>query len=437
MNRRDIEQLYTDNLISAEQCDAILAQLKARNTPPAKAPERDLILTLGTVAALLFLGGAAVLITSHWQEITPFMKTTGSIVFMVLAWIGCGLLQKRKPNLAEVLGLVGAGMWGVNNLLIHILYEADTSLLTSFFIFFVGLAPIPFLMRQRILIGGVMLCSYILLHLMLTSSDSVWMSLAAFVISAQTGSILLLYTSLMIFWWVVGERCRSSHGICSGYGWISHLSFLALLGTAQLYLLYISADDLSTSPVAWVAILLVLALAILLPPKDFPRLPWSMLALATCALVPISVLMGEDRNIWQDMLGFLTCSAYAIFLLLLGMKYARPAWVNYSAILMLFIVANMLYHIASSAEESGLILMTSGIALLALTFLLEGQRRRIIMNMNSTPADTPDQPAPAAAPAQEPAQEPAAAPDQAPAQEPAAEQATTGPDTASSTPTEP
>lgn len=391
MNRRDIDALHSAGLITDEQRKAIIKHNTAQPPAELKAPNRGLILFLSTLAVILIVSGAIVLISTHWHEITPFMKASAGILIMLLAWIGCWRLREKKPGVAEALGLLGACMWGVNLMLHGVLFEPDTPAVESAFIFFIGLLPIPFLLRQRVLIGVVALYSFFLLTLMLIFPEPAWLSLSH--LSEQKGVTLILYATLAILWWLVGEKCRRREGVCEGYYWIAAPSFIAFLSIMQAALLYSSGvyQPHMGSHLWWLVAALPLPVGILLLKEKGrrPRLSHILLLASTVALLPIAVYLSYCPT-WHEVAGLLVCSAYALVLTAAGIRCGRKSWANYSAILMGFVFINLLYHIGTSLTDAGLIIMATGFSVLAFAFLLEGHRRRIIKKItaNTPPTST-------------------------------------------------
>lgn len=380
MNRKEIATPKTEGQIpTSPQSPAI----KRIYTPQPRTPGKELIFVLGTLAAILIVVGALIQAISHWQDITPLMRTIGGMLIMVAAWVGAYLLREKKPGVAECLVLVAAGMWGANIVLHNILFELDVPAVNSFFIFFIGVAPVPFLLRQRILIAVVAVSSFILYTMMLHAPQSSWLHIA----SQPSGAVLGVFVGLALLWWLVGEKCRGHKGTFAGYYWISIPSYLTFLALMQYHLLH-NEKEMSMGVWGWITPIVVLAMFLLLKPKFADRNSWAILAVATSALVPLAVLISGLESS-RDALGLLIFSIYAMYLMMTGVKYSRPAWINYGAIAMVFVGIDLLIHISRSLTDSGLILMASGLVLLVFTFLLEGQRRRLIKQVTEQNSTTP------------------------------------------------
>ena len=384
MKRRDIKDLYSAKFITEEQYEAIVQHYNAGEKTPVAAPSRAFIVILSTLAALLIIIGALVLVDFHWHEITSPMKVTAGIVIMLLAWVGCWLLAKKKPGVSEGLGLLGAGMWGVNLVIHGVLFQPNTPAVVAFFVFFIGLLPIPFLVRQRRLIGGVALCSFVLLALMLNDPASTWLSLR----HLESGVAMLLVSGLILLWWMLAERFRRCENFYEDYRWLGPIFFLAYLAIIQAPLMY-NIGGLPVGPLWWIipGVELAAGIALLTPWRGKEQKSLMVLLLGAVGLQAVAVALSACRPTCHAVAGLLACSAYALLLTILGVKSGRKAWINYSGVMMCFVFINLLYHIGTSLSDSGLIIMATGIAVLAFAFLLEGQRRRLIKKVttDSTP----------------------------------------------------
>ena len=382
MNRRDVESIYTAGIITAEQRDAIIAKFLPAPRTHAITPDKCGVFILTALAALMIVGGASVLVVSHWQDISPLAKTLSGIAIMLMAWLGCYKLRTDRPLVSEGLGLLGTGMWGVNIILHGILFDPGTPVVEGFFLFFVGMAPIPFLVRQRLLIGIVALSSFILFIMMLHAPESSRLSLA-YLRSCQSGTVMTIIIGLLLFWWLIGEKCRRHEGVYKHYYWIALPCFIIFLGTAQSYLLY-DWGCLKMGMYGWLAPLITLLLLIALKPKNTRWICWLALAAFSCALMPLAVHLSWHTE-YTEVISLTICCAYAITLAIIGAKSGRLSWINYSALMMIFVFINLLYHTFQSLSDSGLLLMTTGLAVLVFAFLLEGQRRRLINQVKQLP----------------------------------------------------
>lgn len=397
MNRREIESLFASGIITEEQRNAIIAKFVQEPEKNLPSPNRTLVFFLGTIAALMIVSGALVLIVSHWQEITPLAKTLSGIVIMLLAWWGSSRLRKKKPIVSEGLGLLGTGMWGVNIILHGILFEPGNPAVEAFFVFFAGIIAVPFLVKQRLLIGIVALCSFILLALMLNAPESSWLSLADLK-HTQGGTVIAIIAGMLLIWWLVGEKCRRHVGVYEHYYWITPPCFIIFLSLVQTILLY-DWKHLSMGTYGWLAPLSTLLILLALKPKQAGWLCWLALTGWSCALIPIAVHLSWHPE-HREVIGLTIGCAYAISLGIIGARSHRQSWINYSALMMIFVFIYLLVRIKNSFSDSGLLLMATGLAVLVFAFLLEGQRRRLINKVkqptlppipeNCPPAEKPE-----------------------------------------------
>lgn len=374
MKASDIDYLHTAGFITQPQREAILAHLLDRPAQEIPPPQRIFIYFLATLAALLIVSGAIVLAVSHWQAIPPIMKSASGMLIMALAWAGCWWLRVKKPLVSEGLGLLGAGMWGANIVLHGRLFELNNPPVEGFFLFFIGVLPIPFLLRQRILIGIVMICSFLLLAEMLTAPESSWLSMAW--LSRFDGTAWSLFMALLLIWWMVGEKCRGSLSICRDYFWVGFPTYAAFLCVVQFYLLY-GGEGMRTLECNWVIFAVLALLAPLFKPRQASWLHWISVAAASIALLPLAIHLSW-HTAYREVLGMLICAAFSGAFMVVGVRSGRLTWTYISIVMMAFIFFDLLVRIAHSLSDSGLFLMALGAAVLVFAYALEKQRRFLV-----------------------------------------------------------
>ena len=384
MKRKDIERLHADGLISDEQLKKIIAQYHLSDSVSG----RWLFICLSLLAASLIVGGVGMLVAAHWEELTTLGKTLSGIVLLAAAWGIYFALSRRIPLLAEGMALIGAALWGCNIVLQDTLFSLGSPGVEGVFLFFIGIVWIPFLTRQRLLVGVVAACSFVLLGLMVDDCDGSWLSLG-WNEHQLKGNTCAAYALLGIFWWLLGEKTRKAQGMFRGYYWVGIITFLISLPLLQSYFLYHLGGSPLLDRTGYILLGAAPVLCLLLKPKGVSWLCWALTAAATCSLAPLYIHLSWHAP--SALFGTLVCSLYAGILMLTGTLSGRVAWINYGALMALFVFIGVLSNIFESLETSGLALIISGSAMLVLIFLLESQRRRLIRKAKQQTSTTPSQ----------------------------------------------
>lgn len=380
---KDIEKLHSDGLISIEQKAAVIE----RYNLDSRGMSRVLVYCLSSLSALLIVGGAVMLAISQWNELTPLVKMGSGMSLLALAWLGYFVLRHSSPLVAESLALVGAGAWLANIALIHSLFSPGTPMVESCFVFFIGIAFIPFLVRQRLLVGVTALTS-IILFLMMEDAEDSWLSLAFLAPHKMTE--LVIVCILTLFWWLLAERSRDSQGITQGYAWLGIPAFVAFLTLMHRPLLYDQAfTNMTSIQYGWALYAVPPVLFLLMKPKFAGWFSWLLLMASTSALLP-----AIEHFSWHHdaVSGLVICGVYALVLVFVGIRCARVAWINYAAFIVILGFIGLIANVLKSIEDSGFVLVVSGVALLVCSLLLETQRRLIVRKIkekNATPTPSP------------------------------------------------
>lgn len=381
MNICDIEKLYTAGLISKDQRDKITAQFFPTPKQEINPPGRAFVYFLAVLAAILITTGALLLAISYWQEITPFMKSAAGILIMILAWIGRWRLREKKPMVSEGLALLGVGMWGANIVLINHQFSLGLPAVECAFLFYAGALPIPFLIHHRILLGVAFAFSLIMLPLMDSAPESSWLALPW--LHTLKGSAISLLSSILLIWWMVGEKSRLSKGVCEGYYWVSFPAFAIFLLMMQSVLLYTPAP-LATIEHNWIICVAPMLFIPLLKPANIPWAHWVMVALSSCLLPPLAIHLSW-HTAYHEIIGMFTCAIYCGIFMMASVRNGRHSWLYVSISISVFIFFDLLVRISESFEDSGLFLISTGVAVLAFAYALDKQRSYLIHKMKERP----------------------------------------------------
>lgn len=379
MNIYDVERLHEAGFISAEQKKLIIENYIEKPEREMWMPQRSAVYFLAVIAVAMIVGGAIVLVVNHWQAISPLAKMSAGLLVMLLAWVGHFVLKGRKPLVAEGLALLGAGMWGVNIMLRESLFELDNPAVELFFVFFIGVLPIPFLIRQRVLIGLVMFFSFILLLMMVHAPADCWLALNQ--LKLYGGTFWSLIMVMLLLWWMVGEKCRGSVGVCMDYYWISFPAYIIFLAGVQYRLLY-DVPPMQTIGHNWVIFAVAALFIPLLKPRKIGWWQWVAAALSSLLLLPMAIHLSW-HTAYREVIGMLVFAVYGAIFMFLCVRCKRSAWMCISIAVMVCIFFDMLCRIYWSLSDSGLFLIALGAAVLVFAYVLEKQRRYLVSKVKS------------------------------------------------------
>lgn len=400
LKRKDVEKIHADGLINEELRDKIIGHYHLEESSSG----RWLFICLSLLAALLLTGGAAMLVASRWEELTLLGKIASGAILLGGVWTACLLTQKRIPLLSEGLAIIGAALWGGNIALHADVFGMHRPFVEGCFLFFIGLAFIPFLLRQRALMGVVAVTSFILLFSMVEENSDSWLSFSWSRPPYVYGNNFAAFVLLSIFWWLLGEKSSKRSGDTGRAlvpAWLSIPAFITTLALLEAALLYPNTyTGLMLDTTGYVMLAAAPALCLLLKPRGVSWLSWLLLVASTCLLLPLAIhlswlpaLQGTPDTPWYAqhtaIFAVLACALYAIILMSIGARSGRVAWVNYGALMAIFAIIGMLTNIFKSLDNSGLALLISGSVVLICALLLESQRRRFVKKakqQNSTPS---------------------------------------------------
>lgn len=389
MKRKDIDRMLAAGLISKEQAKAIAEHyhLDAEKT-------NWLVASLATLAGLWILGGIIMLVSANWQQIPPMVKMGCSMALLLASWVASIRLRDTHPMVSEGLGFVGGGFWLASIALYGQIFQLQNPFVEGCALFFAGIVALPFIVRQRLLLGAVALTSVILLIAMFDTraSDSMLGLRVARCTSRVMDAISLSYTSLLLLvWWLFAEYCRGKSGFFQGYGWIGYPAIISFLAIIQTLLLWspigMDLSDCSLWPLiclslAWCLIPLALAF---FRPRGVPFKQWHILVLMSAFLLPLGTLLPHG-----GIMGIAYVFLYAIALMSCGYHARRVDWINYGSLLILLAGLALFADVLDSYNLSGFSMILSGLFLLAVALFLEQQRRLLLRSIKAAaPAPQP------------------------------------------------
>lgn len=371
-------------LISPEQAAAIAEHFG----PSGNRLQRLLLFSVSSLAGMLILAGIIMLISANWEEIPDAVKMGSGIALMAGFWAAYGLLREKMPMLAETMGLMGSGMWLANIALYGQIFQLQNPFVEGCALFFCGIALQPFLAKQRLLIAVVVITSFVLLAAMQSCKSS---PLHLPITTEALGCCLLL---LGVCWWMFAEYCNSTSTAFRAYAWLRFPLMGILVGTAQGIILY--GEGFRGEPVDTAAVVTILLLMLLFKPVSVSRLPWTLLALFTAAMLPVAdfcdnygrwaaTLWGDtdQEGICLTLPRILYCFLYALLWIWCGCSGRQASWINCGCILVCFVGIGVMSNMLESLNESGFVLIAGGLIMLPGAIVLEKQRRRLIRRLKS------------------------------------------------------
>jgi len=376
MKRRELDELVVAGVITEEQRAAMEAYFRSRE---GGRRTRWMMLCLSWLAAAFVVGGVVMLVSANWQTIPPLVKMSCGMGLMLAAWVAWGCCAKPSPILAEFFGLVGGGMWLANIALYGQIFQLQNPFVEGVTLFLAGIVLLPFVVRQRLLLGAVAVTSLVWLVALFDANpqESV-LSLHRWDDCSLSACMLLL-----VAWWLFGEKCRCCRGDFRTYSWIAVPALLGFLltqwvlrfdGHAPLW----DREERCVLALLWVAVPVLMLLA----RPGVPWKPWLMLTVAMSALQPVMAFLVFEGDRWERSLFtsilFFICS---LVLMTAGMRGGRPFWINAGALLMVFCGIGMADGLLGSYTDSGLLMVGCGLFLLLFVVVLEKSRRRMMQTM--------------------------------------------------------
>lgn len=394
MKRKDIEKLQTDGFISETLRDEIMAHYKLSD----KGSRRWMLISLSLLAAVLICVGVGLLVQAHWEDMSDMFKIIAGAGLLLLTWVAFFAVRTRVPLLGEGLAVLGAALWAANIALHDSIFHVGAHLVDGCFLFLLGIALIPFLVRNRLLIAGVAVTTAVLLGAALDQSDSFlhidWLD--GEYGSQYTGNVFAAYALLGTVWALFSGKCRKAQGCFRGYYWISIPIILVMICAYQGFILYGGSIEFRLSTAGYVMMACIPLSFLFFKQKGVSWLCWLGLAACTGALVPLAVHLSWSEYFTMEgggdflyrLVSVMICVAYAIVLLVAGARCCRVAWINYGVLLSFFAMIGVASNIFKSLDGSGLSLIISGVLVLAFVFIADRQRRRLTCRIKQQSTST-------------------------------------------------
>lgn len=412
MKRTDIESILEAGLITPAQSDAIIERFHLEERKSSKW----LAVSLSSLAGLLVLGGIIMLISANWEFIPPMVKMGTGIGLMVLFWVLHICFSGKRPVTAEAFSLLGGGMWLANIALYAQIFNLQNPPVEGCALFFAGIVLLPLLTRQRVLVAAVAVTSIVLFGLATdTWPEDSFLSLRDYALPDDEYFGFAGVSALMVFWWVVSERCRDCKSYLRSHAWLAIPAGLAIVFFWQGILQYIEewGEPSAYTLEQWTPTLCVLAIVPVVLLLFKPKGPWGIwlfftLCTTVMACAYYALRLPELAELPGRLIAIGLCFAYGIVFMFTGTRFLRLSWINYGS---LFIVCSgiaLMADVFDSFTESGIALIGCGVLLFVLLCLVESSRRKVANKVREEKIAAAKGAAPAPAPA--PALKPAPAP---------------------------
>jgi uncharacterized membrane protein len=391
MKKHDIDRLLADALISTDQHGAIVARYALADTRGRLGG------ILAMIGAALVAAGIALLISANWESIPRLVKVAGVIALLVGAHAGgLWLTARNYPRFASAAHVVGSVLFLLAIALIGQVYNISSREPNAFLLWAVGIAALPWLLQSR--------AQYVLWMV----AVSVWLVAEA----GEPGSPLYLRsfdgaaTLLGVFgllWLAVGlaQRLLHAHRATALFALDGERAGTALMNLALLVLVAgvhgFSREAVPLPLQWWVLGAISLAVVLFCLLKDAQLSPaskrvWSVawLAAALCVLlatVPFEwrhmglehrTWLAKDRYAW---LAALVLLGFCIAQIQAGLARGSATLINLGVAFVALNITVIYLRLFGSMMQTGLMFVFTGIALVALAWVLERARRKLMAQL--------------------------------------------------------
>lgn len=394
MRKKELEQMVSAGLITAEQAENIAAHFKLNES----RVWRWVLMSLMVLAAGLIVAGIVMLVSANWYSIPSLLKMVVAGSALVGCWVGWARWRSSRPILSEVMGFCGAGMWLACIALYGQIFQLQNPFVEGLTLFFAGVVLIPFICRQRLLIWVVVVLSFVELSALGDGSDSPLhlLNCCPGYDHEYLGFALVL---LLAVWWGLSEKWRVASARWRDYGWMAPVLLLVAVSAGQM-MMYVGIPLEALKPVSCVLMGLVPVVLLLCKPRGTGWLPWCLMMSVLSLLLPGGFLCGwlkelagvaEFRYMVDKPLpegpvplwvarfaGIFLYFSFALLMMFSGVRGQRMSWINISSLMVVYTAIALVADVLDSYTLSGLVLVVAGLLLLGLGVLLEKNRRRLI-----------------------------------------------------------
>ena len=392
MKATDIRQIREAGFINEAQEHAIVEHFKLDR-------EGNRFLTIvGILGALLVSAGIILLIASNWNDIPRLLKLGVGIALLLGTHAGGWALGRsgRHPVMAEVLHLLGSGMFLANIALVGQIYNLSSRPPNAILLWLAGVAPLAWILRSKVQ------------HILALTIFGVWLGLElnqrdSWLYFAGEGRQFMLYALLGILFAALGLLLGQSKFPEFGpptekFGLLAtHIASYPL----TLGFFYSSGQ---VAPAAWAITGVLSGLTLALWLLAVPRLEvipdrqwrwvWAAAQVGLSGLVWLGLTVEGRYGGWETHRLFgphwIAVPALFFFCLLQAQVglIRRSKWlVNLAMVFIGLHVITAYFQLFGSMQTTGMMFVVTGLFLIGLAVYLERKRRSLMKRM-AEPATT-------------------------------------------------
>jgi uncharacterized membrane protein len=394
MKATDIRKIREAGFINEEQEHAIVDHFKLD-----REGNRFLAI-VGIIGAILVSAGIILLIASNWNDIPRLLKLGVGIALLLGTHAGGRALGRtgRHPVLAEVLHLLGSGMFLANIALVGQIYNLSSRPPNAILLWLAGVAPLAWILRSRAQHILSLAIFGLWLGLELNQRDS-WLffdgEARQFTFYALLG---ILFTALGL---LLGHSKFPEFGPPT-----EKFGLLAThIASYPLTLGFFYGSD-PVAPAAWAITGVLTALTTGLWLLAVPRLGvipdrqwrwvWTAAQIGLIGLVWLGLAMERHDGGWDTrrLVGphWIAVPALFFFCLLQAQVglIRRSKWlVNLAMVFIGLHIITAYLQMFGSMQTTGMMFVVTGIVLIGLTVYLERKRRSLMKRMAEPTVVTP------------------------------------------------
>ncbi len=395
MKSSDIDRIHDAGLISADQRAAIVTHFKLDRE------SNRLMVILSIIGAVLVASGVILTIAANWETIPRFAKLAGGLAFMLGCHFGGAWLRRdgKHPVVGQALHVLGSGLFLANIALVGQIYNLSSRPPNAILLWWLGIAPLPWLLRSRAQ-HVLTLCAFGLwLGLELNQRDSLLFfdgEARQFMFYALLG---VAFAGLGM--WLTRTRYPEFGPTTEKFGLlVMHIASYPL----TLGFLYASEK---VAPGAWIVAGATTVLAVLLLGLSVRnervlanrqwRWTWALAlgGIVALAWVGLLVEMKRDYSRYEQHLGphWIAVPALFFFCLLqaqVGLLRRSPWLVNVAMTFLALHVVTAYFQLFGTMGTTGLMFIVTGLFLVGMAFFLERKRRALIKGMKAMPPTFPN-----------------------------------------------
>ncbi len=383
MNATDIRKLREAGFINEAQEHAIVEHFRLDQ-------ESNRFLTIvGILGAILVSAGIILLIASNWNDIPRMLKLGVAVSLLVGSHVGGIALARsgRHPVLAEVLHLIGSGLFLANIALVGQIYNLSSRPPNAILLWLAGVAPLAWILRSKAQ------------HILALTIFGVWLGLElnqqdSWLYFAGGGRQFMLYALLGILFaglglWLGQSKFPEFGPPTEKFGLLAtHIaSYPLTLGV------FYGSD--AVAPAAWaitggltVATVAVWLLAVprlgVIPDRQW-RWVWTVAQLGLVGLAWFGLTLKGRYESWEThrlvgphWIAVPVLFAFCLLQAQVGLLRRSKWLVNLAMVFLGLHIVTAYFQLFGSMQTTGMMFVVTGLFLIGLAVYLERKRRSLI-----------------------------------------------------------